>query len=161
MVGPLVSYAVMMWIGISKYSVLGVKDTLDFPTHSCPSNLNLTTFVTSGVHNYSIPHGNQSLMVTGLSVAMTTAIPQVTQDRSVCIFNVLLLMKKVELLIFLFTCWFYFWMMSSCHYIAPRLFKQIEYLMFIISFLHLTDLLSMSFTPFLTCGTPLWGSPLL
>lgn len=89
MVGPLVSYAVMMWIGISKYTVLGVKDTLDFPTHSCPSNLNLTTFVTSGVHNYSVPHGNQSLMVTGLSVAMTTAIPQVTQDRSVCILNVL------------------------------------------------------------------------
>lgn len=89
MVGPLVSYAVMMWIGISKYSVLGVKDTLDFPTHSCPSNLNLTTFVTSGVHNYSVPHGNQSLMVTGLSVAMTTPIPQVTQDRSVCILNVL------------------------------------------------------------------------
>lgn len=89
MVGPLVSYAVMMWIGISKYSVLGVKDTLDFPTHSCPSNLNLTTFVVSGVHNYSVNHGNQSLMVTGLSVAMTTAIPQVTQDRSVCNFNVL------------------------------------------------------------------------
>lgn len=89
MVGPLVSYAVMMWIGISKYSVLGVKDTLDFPTHSCPSNLNLTTFLTSGVHNYSVNHGNQSLMVTGLSVAMTTPIPQVTQDGSVCIFNVL------------------------------------------------------------------------
>lgn len=35
------------------------------------------------------------------------------------------------------------------------------YRMFIISFSHLTDLLSMSFTPFLTCGTPLWGSLLL
>lgn len=82
MVGPLVSYAVMMWIGISKYSILGVKDTLDFPTHSCPSNLNLTTFTPSGVHNYSVPYGNQSLMVTGLSVAMTTAVPQVIQERS-------------------------------------------------------------------------------
>lgn len=87
--GPLVSYAVMMWIGISKYSVLGVKDTLDFPTHSCPSNLNLTTSMTSGVYNYSIPLGNQSLMVTGPSVAITTTIPQVTQDRSVFVFSVL------------------------------------------------------------------------
>lgn len=85
MVGPLVSYAVMMWIGISKYSILGVKDTLDFPTHSCPSNLNLTTFTPSGVHNYSVPYGNQLLMVTGLSVAMTTAVPQVIQDGSVCV----------------------------------------------------------------------------
>lgn len=122
MVGPLVSYAVMMWIGISKYSVLGVKDTLDFPRHSCPSNLNLTTFVTSGVHNYSVNHGNQSLMVTGLSVAMTTAIPQVTQDRSVCIFNVLVVDEEswaFDIFIHLLN----FWMLSSCHYIAPRLFK--------------------------------------
>lgn len=79
MVGPLVSYAVMMWIGISKYSVLGVKESLDFPTQNCPTaDLNLT--MTS---NYSVPIGNHSLMVTIPSVtAMTSTNPLVTQDRS-------------------------------------------------------------------------------
>jgi hypothetical protein len=82
MAGPLVSYAVMMWIGIGKYTVIGVKEHLPFPTQNCPSDLNLTTSATlavtlayPGIHNFSVPHINQSVMFSNISAAMTTHIP--------------------------------------------------------------------------------------
>ncbi|XP_061170771.1 sodium-coupled monocarboxylate transporter 1-like isoform X2 [Saccostrea echinata] len=85
MVGPLVSYAVMMWIGIAKYSVIGVKEKLDFPTETCAANLNLTTPMTSvnlNMLNYSIPHINQSMVLTNISIDITTHAAEVAKERS-------------------------------------------------------------------------------
>ncbi|XP_022311982.2 sodium-coupled monocarboxylate transporter 1-like [Crassostrea virginica] len=78
--GPLVSYAVMMWIGIAKYSVIGVKDTLEFPTGSCASNHTLSP--SPVFYNYSATHTNQSVILTSLAGATTLANPQIPTERS-------------------------------------------------------------------------------
>ncbi|XP_056002478.1 sodium-coupled monocarboxylate transporter 1-like [Ostrea edulis] len=85
MAGPLVSYAVMMWIGIGKYTVIGVKEELQFPTQNCSSDLNLTTPVTLvnlGIHNYSVPHTYPSVILTNFSTVMTTHIPNEGEEES-------------------------------------------------------------------------------
>lgn len=33
--GPIVSYAIMLWIGIGQYSVLGIPEDFPFPTDNC------------------------------------------------------------------------------------------------------------------------------
>ncbi|XP_061190249.1 sodium-coupled monocarboxylate transporter 1-like [Saccostrea echinata] len=91
MVGPLVSYAVMMWIGIGKYSVIGVKEKLDFPSETCSANLNLTpptTFMTPMIQdnltgfNFSTPNFDQTVILTNISTAITTQATEVAEERS-------------------------------------------------------------------------------
>jgi hypothetical protein len=76
--GPLVSFAVMMWICIGKYTVVGVKKHLPFPTQNCPSDLNLTTSVTlvyPDTFNYTTSPVHQYATLTNLSNDLTTFIP--------------------------------------------------------------------------------------
>ena len=70
-----------MWIGIAKYSVIGVKDTLEFPTGSCASNHTLSP--SPFLYNYSATHVNQSVILTSLAGATTLANPQIPTERSV------------------------------------------------------------------------------
>ena len=69
----------MMWIGLAKYSVIGVKDTLDFPMGSCESNHTLSPVL----YNYSATHTNQSVILTSLAGATTLANPPIPTERSV------------------------------------------------------------------------------
>lgn len=48
-IGPIVSYAVMLWIGIGQYSVIGVPENFRFPTDTCQignSSLSMTNLTT-------------------------------------------------------------------------------------------------------------------
>ncbi|XP_021347394.1 sodium-dependent multivitamin transporter-like [Mizuhopecten yessoensis] len=54
--GSLVSYAVMLWINIGKYTVIGSSEILEFPTSNCSSDtdislLNLTSLYSEPTHS--------------------------------------------------------------------------------------------------------------
>ena len=46
-VGTITSYFITMWIGIGKYTVVGVKDYLPTPTSNCGTSINNVTIATT------------------------------------------------------------------------------------------------------------------
>ncbi|XP_062566846.1 sodium-coupled monocarboxylate transporter 1-like [Saccostrea cucullata] len=91
MVGPFVSYVVMMWIGIAKYSVIGVEGDLKFPTETCSADFNLTTPMTlmtlmpqENLHLLadSFHYLDRTVILTNITAGITTDATQVVKHRS-------------------------------------------------------------------------------
>ncbi|XP_056003297.1 sodium-coupled monocarboxylate transporter 2-like isoform X2 [Ostrea edulis] len=75
-VGPIVSYAVMMWISIAKYSVIGVEEKLDFPALNCTVKNASRSLVTNKITPY--------LMTSEINMITTvnSHIPMATDELS-------------------------------------------------------------------------------
>ncbi|XP_048748670.2 sodium-coupled monocarboxylate transporter 1-like [Ostrea edulis] len=67
--GPIVSYAIMLWIGIGQYSVIGVPEDFRFPTENCQTG-NLSSMVS----NFTMSTVDSGLM-------STTPVPMVPEDN--------------------------------------------------------------------------------
>ena len=73
-VGTITSYIITMWIGIGKYTVVGVKDYLPTPTSNCSVSINNVTIATT-----ILP----SVMTYNMSGLVTDYYNIVTTDNSI------------------------------------------------------------------------------
>ncbi|CAC5390249.1 SLC5A8_12 [Mytilus coruscus] len=73
--GSLTSYVITMWVGIGKYTVVGIKETLPFPNSTCGnSNHNNTDNIYSTMLPFNITdHTSEYITVFGQSVSSNAA----------------------------------------------------------------------------------------
>lgn len=82
--GSLISYAIMLWINIGKYSVIGSPETLEFPDSNCSTSytdisvLNLTSLYSSSTHS-----PNVSLHYFTMMDMSSSSLPDVVTHTSI------------------------------------------------------------------------------
>ncbi|OWF47261.1 sodium-coupled monocarboxylate transporter 1-like isoform X2 [Mizuhopecten yessoensis] len=86
--GSIVSYIIMFWINVGKYSVIGSPETLEFPTSNCSSDtdislLNLTSLYSLPTHSPGTILDYSTMTDIQIAYMNSTAVSVITESPSI------------------------------------------------------------------------------